>query len=148
VGYAGLGERFAAPGDEPLLLESGRRLGQGLQLVNILRDLHEDLPAGRCYLPAGELRADGWDGASAPPAAVLEPVWNHWLATCRDHLAAGHDYVERVRNRRVRFSTKLPLLLAEATADRLARAGVERVMREKVKVGRREVRRAMLRALA
>ena len=37
----------------------GVRFGQGLQLVNILRDLPDDLRAGRCYLPEDELRAAG-----------------------------------------------------------------------------------------
>src|SRR5207249_8227176 len=39
----------------------GRSFGQGLQLVNILRDLPADLRAGRCYLPADELAAAGCD---------------------------------------------------------------------------------------
>ena len=34
------------------MLALGRRFGQGLQMVNILRDLPDDLAQGRCYLPA------------------------------------------------------------------------------------------------
>ena len=37
----------------------GRGFGQGLQLVNILRDLPEDIANGRCYLPMSELREAG-----------------------------------------------------------------------------------------
>ena len=31
----------------------GERLGKGLQLVNILRDMPQDFKKGRCYIPAG-----------------------------------------------------------------------------------------------
>jgi farnesyl-diphosphate farnesyltransferase len=46
-----------APLDEAALVAQGVRFGQGLQLVNILRDLPADLRQGRCYLPAQELAA-------------------------------------------------------------------------------------------
>ena len=37
--------------DEEQFMVDGIRFGKGLQLVNILRDLPEDLKKGRCYLP-------------------------------------------------------------------------------------------------
>ncbi|NBW87575.1 MAG: hypothetical protein EBR23_12335, partial [Planctomycetia bacterium] len=48
-----------APLDDAKLLHDGVRFGQGLQLVNILRDLPRDLRQGRCYLPLDRLRAIG-----------------------------------------------------------------------------------------
>ena len=51
VGFTTLGTKFAAPEEASGMLISGRKLGQALQLINILRDLHEDIPNGRCYLP-------------------------------------------------------------------------------------------------
>ncbi|HRQ90236.1 MAG TPA: squalene/phytoene synthase family protein, partial [Bacteroidia bacterium] len=72
IGYAVLGERFADPGQADAMLESGRKLGQALQLTNILRDLHEDLPRGRCYLPT-----DGTD------LGRIRPVFDHWLGVAR-----------------------------------------------------------------
>jgi len=147
VGFTNLGERFAATDREAAMLAGGRRLGQGLQLVNVLRDLHEDLPRGRCYLPADELRAAGWDGEGAPTVDPLRPAFRRWLDVCRECLAEQDAYVREIRNRRVRASTRLPMRLAERTADRLEQAGVERVMREKIKVSRRAVWGELGRAL-
>ncbi|MEX2580961.1 MAG: phytoene/squalene synthase family protein [Verrucomicrobiales bacterium] len=146
IGFANLGERFAPPDRATDMLIGGRKLGQALQLINVLRDLHEDLPQGRCYLPAEDLRAAGWDGSAAPTTGELEPVFAKWLATCRRLLGESEGYAGDVRHRRVRFCTRLPKLLAEKTADRLALAGVERVVREKIKVPRSEVWKAVGRA--
>lgn len=147
AGFENLGTKFAGADERDSMLESGKHLGQGLQLINILRDLHEDLPAGRCYLPIDELRAAGWDGTSALSPDIVEPIFLKWLAQCREFLESGKAYIGKVKNRRVRFCTRLPLLLAEATADKLEAAGIERVMSEKVKVTRKEVRRAAFQAL-
>lgn len=147
VGFTSLGEGFSEPSNAGALLVNGRRLGQGLQLVNILRDLHEDIPAGRCYLPREELVAAGWDGQGTPPIRAIEPVFERWLSECEEHLAPAETYVGMIRNRRVRFCTRLPMLLARATVRKLREAGVERVLRERVRISRAEVRRAMGRAL-
>ncbi len=147
IGFGTLGDRFAPVDREEALMASGRALGQGLQLVNILRDLGEDLGHGRCYLPLDELRAAGWDPGDGrvPPDAILMAVADTWRRRCRDLLARGHDYVEFLGRGRVRFATALPMILAEATLERLELAG-DAVLREKVKIGRADVRRAMWRA--
>jgi 15-cis-phytoene synthase len=44
--------------------EPGVRLGVAMQLTNVLRDVGEDLEAGRIYLPADELRRFGLDRAA------------------------------------------------------------------------------------
>jgi len=139
VGYASLGERFARAEDRAMLMESGRRLGEALQLVNILRDLHEDLPAGRCYLPADELRAVGWSGEGTPSGETVAPVFERWLARCEEHLEAAEAYPRLLRDFRVRFATRLPAILARRTARRLREAGARRVLRERVKVPKREL---------
>ncbi len=100
----------------------GRRFGQGLQLVNILRDLPADLRAGRCYLPADELRAIG-----LAPADLLRrpeqarPVFERWLETASEWLAAGAAYVRGINGHRVRFSVGLPRRLGEETLALLRR---------------------------
>jgi 15-cis-phytoene synthase len=49
-------------------------LGIALQLTNILRDIREDLGAGRVYLPADDLKQFGCELAPVPPgAAAGEP---------------------------------------------------------------------------
>lgn len=134
-----LGEHFAKPGQATAMLTSGRKLGQALQLTNLLRDLHEDLPRGRCYLPADELKAAGWNGQGIPAAEVIKPVFEKWIGVCRGFLEEADAYIKEVRDPRVRFCTRLPRLLAGKTVDLLAEAGSERVMRERIKIPRSEV---------
>jgi 15-cis-phytoene synthase len=44
---------------DPWMLERAAALGHAMQLTNILRDVGEDLEAGRLYLPADQLAAHG-----------------------------------------------------------------------------------------
>ncbi|NLT72177.1 MAG: squalene/phytoene synthase family protein [Verrucomicrobiaceae bacterium] len=147
IGFATLGEKFADPARADAMLVGGCKLGQALQLVNILRDLHEDLPRGRCYLPKDELLAVGWDGHSALTATELSPVFHKWLGVCHGFLDDADPYVAALRGARVRFCTRLPQLLAEDTVGLLREAGIHRVMRQKVKISRAGVWRAMGRAV-
>ena len=39
------------PDEEALFMERGVRFGKALQMINILRDIPEDLRFGRCYIP-------------------------------------------------------------------------------------------------
>jgi farnesyl-diphosphate farnesyltransferase len=137
-----LGDRFARPGEAAAMLTSGRRLGQALQLTNILRDLHEDLPRGRCYLPVDELKAAGWSGEGMPTAKVIRPVFERWIGVCRGFLEEADGYITELREPRVRFCTRLPRLLAGKTIDLLAEAGAERVLNERIKIPRSEVFRS------
>ena len=41
------------------LMSSGVRFGKALQLINILRDIPEDLEIGRCYIPTDDLEKIG-----------------------------------------------------------------------------------------
>jgi phytoene/squalene synthetase len=105
--------------------------------------LHEDLPAGRCYLPEDELQTAGWDGESLLTPEYLAPVFDRWLALCESYLEETPSYAGSIRNARVRFSTRLPMILAAKTAKQLREAGVEQVMREKIKIPRSEVWKSM-----
>ncbi len=147
IGFATLGKKFADPERTDAMLASGCKLGQALQLVNILRDLHEDLPLGRCYLPKDELLAIGWDGHSALTATELSPVFHKWLGVCHGFLDEADAYAKELRSARVRFCTRLPRLLAGDTVALLREAGIHEVMRRKVKISRTEVWRAMGRAV-
>lgn len=137
--FTTLGERFASTDEAATMLVSGRKLGQALQLTNILRDLHEDLPRGRCYLPVDELKAAGWNGMGMPGVSEVETVFGKWIGVCRGFLDEADSYIKEVREPRVRFCTRLPRLLAGKTVDRLAEAGAGRVMRERIKIPRSEV---------
>lgn len=147
IGFTTLGGKFARPEDATAMLMNGRKLGQALQLINILRDLHEDLPLGRCYLPKDDLIAVGWDGHSALTATELSPVFHKWLGVCHGFLEESDSYVKSVRDPRVRFCTRLPRLLAEDTVALLRKAGVNEVMRTRIKISRSDVWKAMGRAV-
>lgn len=112
-----------------VLRERGRRYGMGLQLVNILRDVPEDLLRGRCYLPG--------TGGTAPEEllAAMRP----WLAKADRWLAEGLEYSRLIRGRRLRFASALPAMIGERTLAKLRTAGWEELT-ARVKVSRAEVR--------
>ena len=92
----------------PFLRARARAFGEGLQLVNILKDCAADVIQGRSYLPPG-----------IPTSAV------HALA--RRDLDAASDYVRALQDAGVERGliefTALPVLLARATLDWLEQAG-------------------------
>lgn len=117
----------------------GARLGKGLQLINILRDIGEDLQDGRSYLPEAEWRAAGLTlDDLRTQSAALRPLWGTWLKTCRSHLQAGLCYVQHVADAKLRYATALPLLLGAKTLAKMEAASWEKVLRG-VKVSRLEV---------
>jgi farnesyl-diphosphate farnesyltransferase len=126
---------------EAEMRELGRRYGQGLQLINILRDAGDDLRNGRCYFPADELASSGINPGEilASPDRV-EPVLVKWRDKAESGLQAGIDYASAIRNRRVRFATALPALIGKRTLALLRGAGPEALTR-RVKVPRAEVRK-------
>jgi farnesyl-diphosphate farnesyltransferase len=133
---------------ESELRELGVRYGQGLQLINILRDAGDDLRNGRCYLPADEL-----DSLGLRPGDILtdpsraEPVIARWREKAESGVEAGIEYACAIRNRRVRFATALPALIGARTLTFLREAGPESLTR-RVKVSRTEVRKIILASVA
>jgi farnesyl-diphosphate farnesyltransferase len=120
------------------------RYGQGLQLVNILRDLPADLRAGRCYLPADELRIAGVDPASLPESpALAQPVLVRWLDRATRCLDDGLLYLRALRPPRLRAGVFLPWHLGRATLD-LLRAQNPLTAVQRLKVPRSTVRAALL----
>lgn len=106
--------------DVEALSKIGIHFGQGLQLVNILRDLPSDLRSGRCYLPADELATEG-----ASPGAILahpescRATFEHWWRIAGEKLDAGRVYIEAIRPARVRVGCYLPWYLGTRTLQRL-----------------------------
>lgn len=129
------------------MAELGKRYGNGLQLINILRDAHSDLQAGRCYFPIQELEEVGID----PSHILLEPgrfefILEKWREEAQRGLTAGLQYIHSIRNRRVRGATALPALIGARTLSMLRAAGPAELHR-KIKVPRHEVRTMIARLL-
>jgi farnesyl-diphosphate farnesyltransferase len=123
------------------------RYGQGLQLVNILRDLPADLRAGRCYLPGDELRAVGVDPGALPSSpALAQPVFDRWLARAARHLDDGLRYLRALRSPRLRAGVFLPWHLGVKTLD-LLRTQNPLTAPQRLKVPRSAVRTALLLAV-
>jgi len=94
--------------------EWGARMGKGLQLINILRDIGEDTRDGRCYLPC------------EPDEVPTE--WRKWLQTCTEHLEHGLSYVKHVAHGKLRYATALPLLLGIQTVAKMRAAPWDKVL--------------------
>lgn len=93
--------RFAShPIEEMILL--GISYGQGLQLVNILRDRHADRARGRVYVPPSHLE-ETFDAA-------------------REYLQSGCLYCRALRHWRLRAATVLPYLLGIKTLECIAQS--------------------------
>ncbi|MFK7910569.1 MAG: phytoene/squalene synthase family protein [Akkermansiaceae bacterium] len=114
----------------------GANYGKGLQLINILRDLPQDLKNGRCYLPAVD--------PSDKDALIAES--RRWRARARTYLEEGHDYACSLLNRRTRAATALPGLIGERTLDQMDAANWAE-MEQRVKIPRSEVYRCAWEAL-
>ena len=99
---------LAAPAVEGALRADARAFGEGLQLVNILKDAADDAHDGRTYLPPDTDRA----------AVLALARSNLWAATryvlTLQRAGAPRGFVE---------FTALPVLLARETLDRLERDG-------------------------
>ena len=115
------------PPDE--MTKLGIDYGEGLQLINVLRDCRSDAAAGRGYLPAEEL-------ATTPVADVFA----NWLAKAEEKITEGIEYCSSLTSWRIRFATALPALIGARTIALLRAAGIEE---EKIKVPRKEVRRIL-----
>jgi len=132
------------PRPESEMIALGVQYGQGLQLINILRDAGEDLRNRRCYFPADEL-----DSLGLSPSQIfrdptgIEPVLTEWREKAERGIEAGKEYARSIRNRRVRFATALPAKIGARTLALLRDAGAAALTR-RVKVSRAEVRKMIV----
>ena len=131
LGFRHLATFASRSADEMTAL--GIDYGEGLQLINILRDRRSDAAAGRGYLPADEL-------ATRPVADVFV----NWLAKAEKKLTSGIEYCSSLTSWRIRFATALPALIGARTIALLRAAGMDE---KKIKVPRKEVRQILVAGL-
>jgi farnesyl-diphosphate farnesyltransferase len=136
LGFYSEGPNFSR---EPLavMMPWAKHFGQALQLVNILRDLPEDLRTGRFYLPHTSSVSIGED---------MLVQHRRWLQQARHLLADGILYSDALRSRKLRAATVLPALLADETIDKLVSATWQQ-LEQRVKVPRSTVFRCLAEAM-
>jgi farnesyl-diphosphate farnesyltransferase len=117
------------------MLRMGKAFGQGLQLVNILRDFPVDLQSGRCYLPVSD------PNTVAANPSLAQPQWQVWHQRANGYLQDAWNYVCAVRPPRVRFACAMPILIGVRTLRLL---GDGAAMAPGIKVSRSEVKRMMI----
>lgn len=120
----------------PRLHRWGVNYGKGLQLINILRDLPNDLKNGRCYLP----------GVDPSDTTAMLAESTRWRARARAYLEEGQSYARSLVHRRTCAATALPGLIGERTLDLLDTADWQALERG-IKVPRSEVYRCAWEAL-
>ena len=136
IGFLCSNENFSRE-NRSALRQWGANYGKGLQLVNILRDVPEDLARGRCYLPGGD----------SVEVEVLGDELPRWQHRARELLADGFRYTAALRGSRLRMSTGLPALLGGRTLDQLEGASWSE-LENRVKVSRQAVKVALFGAYA
>jgi phytoene synthase len=107
--------------------ERAERLGIALQLINILRDVHEDWELGRVYLPQEELASYGV-GESDLARGVPTDAWRAFAAfhaaRCRAYLADGLRLLPQL-DRRSALCVGTFAELYRETLDRIEASGFD-----------------------
>ncbi len=125
---------------ETEMLALGKRFGQGLQLVNILRDLPEDISNGRCYLPADLLASHGLEVSDLLDSpAKARPLVDQLRRKALDHLDAAWEYVLALKPYKLRYACALPVFIGLETLGLLAQTSPLETS-ERLKVSRSSVK--------
>ena len=79
------------PEEEALFMERGIRFGKALQMINILRDIPEDLRFGRSYIPEDpeNHRTQARDLLDDENLATFRPLYDRYLDLTNEHLEAA-----------------------------------------------------------
>ncbi|MDP6234819.1 MAG: phytoene/squalene synthase family protein [Candidatus Poseidoniaceae archaeon] len=134
--------------------EKGIRFGKALQMINILRDIPEDLRFGRCYIPGEELARFGMKPEDLLDHSNIErfrPLYDEYLEITNNHLDAAIEYIGMLPDGqfRLKASCMLPVLVGQRTVT-LLRTGNILNSDDKIKVTRNEMKsyaRKLLRAM-
>ena len=133
------------------MFELGVRFGKALQMINILRDIPEDLRFGRCYIPKTRLDAAGLDPENLTDAAhygKFRMIHHELLDITQGHLNAATRYILMLpsNQRRLRIACMLPVIIGQKTVDML-RASNVLDNKTRIKVPRKEIKRIMRRCV-
>jgi farnesyl-diphosphate farnesyltransferase len=132
------------PEKEKEFFEKGIRFGKSLQMINILRDIPEDLRFGRCYIPEQALNRyklkpeDLMDDGNID---AFRPLYDEFLDLTNEHLDAAVEYIALLPETQLRLkaSCMLPVLIGQRTVT-LLRTGNILNSEERIKVTRDEIK--------
>ena len=134
--------------DKAVMVPIGIRYGKGLQLVNILKDVAQDLRLGRCYIPETLLKE-----AHLHPKELLDPknaqrfrpIHRQLVSMALDHLDQGWRYAMAIPGLeiRLRLACMWPILIGLRTLQKLSTSPDLLDPTISLKVSRGEVYRIM-----
>ncbi|MBP5430070.1 MAG: squalene/phytoene synthase family protein [Elusimicrobiaceae bacterium] len=142
-------QTLAVQTDKEAFFTWGQQIGDALQIVNVLRDLPQDLQNSRCYFPQSDLQAAGLqvqDLFNVQNSARFEPIKNKWLAWGKQNLKQAPAYYRALPKTalRVRASVAWPMLWTADTFIRLAQTQDVLNVHKRVKIPRRIIYGTML----
>jgi len=132
------------PEKEKEFFEKGIRFGKALQMINILRDIPEDLRFGRCYIPNHSLSRYNLkpvDLMNDENLDAFRPLYDEYLDITNEHLNAAVEYIRMLPEKqfRLKASCMLPVLIGQRTVT-LLRTGNILNSEERIKVTRNEIK--------
>ena len=112
------------PEKEKEFFEKGIRFGKSLQMINILRDIPEDLRFGRCYIPEQSLDKHNLKPEDLMNDGNIEsfrPLYDEYLDLTNEHLEAAIEYIAMLPDKqfRLKASCMLPVLIGQRTVTLL-----------------------------
>ena len=133
-----------------ILFERAVNFGKSLQLINILRDLPEDLRMGRCYIPNQALHDIGMSAEELLESDNIErfrPLFDSYLDLAEDYLDDAVEYIKMLPKRqiRLRLSCLLPVLIGQRTLQLMREENILD-SGNRIKVLRDEIKKIMRRA--
>ena len=133
-----------------ILFERAVNFGKSLQLINILRDLPEDLRMGRCYIPNQALHDIGMSAEELLESDNIErfrPLFDSYLDLAEDYLDDAIEYIKMLPKRqiRLRLSCLLPVLIGQRTLKLLREENILD-SENRIKVMRNEIKKIIRRA--
>ena len=150
--HMSLDHLFNLRGEEKeILFQKAVKFGKSLQLINILRDLPDDLRMGRCYIPSQTLHGIGMaseDLLEMSNIKKFRPLYNSYLSRAEEYLDDAVDYIRMLPRYqfRLRISCLLPVLIGQRTLQ-LLREGNILDSNKRIKVSRPEIKRIMRKAI-
>lgn len=138
--------------DQKQMEQWGEEFGKGLQLINVLKDMAQDLRNGRCYLPQEALdqhRLKAGDLLDPENFPRFQPIAQQVIQKSLEYLESGERYLESIPRRHplLRLSVLWPLWIGLATLKRLQKDTDLLDPKKPHKITRQELKRILLRSV-